>query len=623
MPSPVVIWIWLCAYLNAAGWILSATHQLNKAGYLVVFIAGLAVWLTCQRQTGTLRFPKIHKARLKRRFSRAFPLMFLILAGLAFLGGALHDACNYDALAYRTPRVLHWLAAQQWVWIHTDFQRLNTRTAGFEWLTAPQFLFLHTDRFVFLANVLSFLLLPGRVFAVLTHLGVRARTAWYWMWLFPAGYGYVLQAGSVVNDMFGAVMALAAFEYALRAARRKNDADLWTSGLAMALMTAAKAFNIILLLPWVIAALPACRLLLRRPAISLVVIIFAAQASMLPTAYLNWHECHDWTGLKAEQATIGGGGKLLRFMANAVSLPLNNLAPPFFPFSNQWSALMNRIIPSDLHTRMVASMENGLASAQLPELQVEETAGLGMGLTLVLLVLLFKKAAARDVWPQQWLAVETCVPLAGWLTLGVFMMQVGSAGPARYLLPFYPLLAVPILRGAVADNFFRSPGWRKVALFLSGISLLLVVVCPARPLWPAMTILRSADAEHSSNRWLVRAWNVYGTYGTRADGFTKVIAALPADANPLGYMGADEPEGALWRPFGQRQIRHICYADTPASVRERGIKYALVSEYFLAQHPAMQPAEWVSRMDAEIIQVFDLKLLAGQDPRHWLLLRFN
>jgi len=623
MFSPVVIWIWFCAYLNAVGWILSAAHQLNKTGYAIAFGMGLAIWLVWRWQTGATWLPEIHLPRLKRRFRRPFPLFFLILAALALLGGALHGACNYDTLAYRTPRVLHWLDAQQWVWIHTDFQRLNTRTAGFEWLTAPQFLFLKTDRLVFLPNVIAFLLLPGRLFAVLTRLGVRRQTAWYWMWLFPGGYGYILQAGSVVNDMFGAVMALTAFEFALRAVREKNVAQLWTSGLAVALMTAVKAFNIILLFPWAVAALPATRLLLRRPALSLVVILFASLASMLPTACLNWHECGDWTGLKAEQATIGGGGKVMRFVVNAINLPLDNLVPPVFPFTHQWDALVARTLPPELHARMLQHMENGLATIRLQELQVEEAAGLGMGLTVLLLVLLFKKIRAGGGTPRRWLTPETLVPLAAWITLGIFMMQVGAAGPARYLLPFYPLLAVPVLRGTAADNFFRVRCWRVAALCLFGLSLLLLVLCPARPLWPATTVLRTLDAEHAKNRWLDRAWNVYAAYGSRADGFDPVIAVLPAGADPLGYLAIDEPEGALWKPFGQRRILHIRHDDTAASVRARGIKYALVSERFFAQHQLMQPAEWLTRMDAETIQVFDLKLLAGKEPRRWRLLRFN
>ena len=47
-----------------------------------------------------------------------------------------------------------------------------------------------------------------------------ARAAWHWMWLMPTGYCFLLQAGSIGNDLFGAVFALAALDFALRAASR-------------------------------------------------------------------------------------------------------------------------------------------------------------------------------------------------------------------------------------------------------------------------------------------------------------------------------------------------------------------------------------------------------------------
>ena len=48
-----------------------------------------------------------------------------------------------------------------------------------------------------------------------------------WMWLLPSGYGYALEAGSIMNDMFGAVLTLTAFEYALRA-RKTNPCRHFT-----------------------------------------------------------------------------------------------------------------------------------------------------------------------------------------------------------------------------------------------------------------------------------------------------------------------------------------------------------------------------------------------------------
>ncbi len=620
---PAVIWIWFCAYLNCAGWTLSALHQLNARGYAIALVTGLVALLVWRRKCSLRMLPQVCWSKYRRRFRQVFPLAFLILAALAFLGGALYSAGNYDALAYRTPRVLHWLAAGQWHWVHTDFQRLNTRTAGFEWLTAPQFLFFHTDRLVFLINIVSFLFLPGRFFAVLTRLGVRPRAAWYWMWLFASGYGYILQAGSVVNDMFGALFALTAIEFALRARREQSVSCLWISGLAAALMTAAKAFNILLLLPWALAALPAATLLLRRPLASVLVILLATSASIAPTALLNIKHCGDWTGLKAEQPTIGAGGKPFCFVSNAVNLPLSNVAPPIFPFRQQWQNLMQRVVPARVAAGMQLYTEYGTKPFPIFEMQSEESAGLGMGVTLLVLVAFAKKVRAGKLRPSRFLRPEILVPLAAWAGVGLFMIQVGVAGAARYLLPFYPLLVAPMLTGANAGDLFRRRLWRGLALCAFAVSAVLLVLTAPRPLWPAKTVLRSLDAEHAHSRLLNRVWSVYDAYDVRANGLAPVIAALPPGADPLGYLAFDEPETSLWRPFGSRRIMHFTPDDSPADLRARGIKFALVSENYLKQHAGMKPADWLERMNAEPLQHFEFKLLAREEPHSWLLVRFR
>jgi hypothetical protein len=623
MPTAVLIWVWFCAYLNCVGWTLSALHQLNAAGYLVALLIGFVAFVVWWKQNSGRIFPQRSWRKLKRRFRRPFPLAFLILAAMACLGGVLHAPNNYDALAYRIPRVLHWLAEGRWQWIHTDFPRLNTRTAGFEWLTAPIVLLADTYRPVFLLNVICFLLLPGRVFAVLTRLGVRSRAAWCWMWLFPSGYGYVLQAGSVVNDMFGSLMALAAFEFALRARREETISNLWTSSLAAGLMTAVKAFNIVLLLPWFIAALPALKQLLRRPRATLAVVVLAVSASIVPTAVLNLKYCGDWTGLAAEQPDIGGSGKPERFLANAINLPLNNLVPPVFPFAKQWEHFVDHVVPARLSSDLQAYMESDLATFHLPELQVEESSGLGVGVTLLLLILLVQKIRAGDVWPRNFFGVETLVPLVTWASLGIFMLQVGSAGPARYLLPFYVLLAAPIMRGAVAGKFFQGRVCRGAAFAVFGVTGLVLVLSPSRPLWPANPILHALDAEHSENHLLKRTWTVYSVYGQRADSFAPVLAVLPPDANPLGYIGLDEPEAALWRPLGSRRILHICQGDASADIRARGIHYALVSERTVSDHYSMNLENWLASRKAEPIQSFHLRLRAAMEPYGWVLVKFQ
>ncbi len=76
-------------------------------------------------------------------------------------------------------------------------------------MAAPLIALARTDRFLFLLNFASFCLLPGLLFSTLRRLGVAASTAWAWRWMLPTGYGFLLQAGSIGNDLFGAIFVLA------------------------------------------------------------------------------------------------------------------------------------------------------------------------------------------------------------------------------------------------------------------------------------------------------------------------------------------------------------------------------------------------------------------------------
>src|SRR5258708_4798934 len=107
---PLVSWLLLCAFLSCVGWVLSALHQLNATGYAISFLLAAATLLLLRQGRILPALPPIRLRQFRRGFARPFPAAFLILATLAFLGGLLHPPSNYDGLAYREPRVLHWLA---------------------------------------------------------------------------------------------------------------------------------------------------------------------------------------------------------------------------------------------------------------------------------------------------------------------------------------------------------------------------------------------------------------------------------------------------------------------------------------------------------------------------------
>ena len=173
--SPPALWVWVLSAASVAGWTLSLAHELNAGGYLVVAVVfGVVFFVVWRKQKGG-EPPKggTRYCRWRWRFRQPIPLCYLVLAVMACLGGVLYPPSNYDALAYCTPRVLHWLSEGQWHWIHTEFQRLNVRGCGFEWAIAPLLAWFKTDRLVFVINAVTFALLPGMFFGVFRVLGVR------------------------------------------------------------------------------------------------------------------------------------------------------------------------------------------------------------------------------------------------------------------------------------------------------------------------------------------------------------------------------------------------------------------------------------------------------------------
>jgi hypothetical protein len=614
MPSLVIIWIWLCAYLNCAGWTLSWLHQLNAGGYAVALALGLSGLLVWKQKTVAQIFPNFHPKKYFRRFRRGFPLGFLILAVLAFLGGALHPSTNYDGLSYRLPRVLHWLAAEQWHWIHTFFPRINQRCCGIEWLSAPVFALLKTDRPLFLINIISFLLLPGLVFSVFTRLGVRRRAAWHWMWLTPTGYGFLLQAASIGNDLFGAVFVLAALDFALRAKATGTARDFFTAALAAALMTSAKPSNLPLLLPWSLVMLPSLPVLLRWPARSAAIALIAVAASFLPSAVLNWHFCHDWTGLKVEGGDVAPAPVFLTGV-NACLLTLQNFNPPVFPFNHAWHEFFVQHLPANLATRLDQTMEVGLHTFDLDLLPMEEHAGLGFGVSVLLLVSvaagwrLKTKSAALPT--SLWLRAVRWSPV---ISLLVILTQSRYGALAREVTPYYlPLL--PLLLASPAQAQVVRRGWWRVGawlvLFIAGA---LLVVSPARPLFPVGRLLASSSASE-------RTRAVYSVYRDRNDAFAPVRALLPANLPVLGLVTYDDPETSLWRPFGTLRVEHVCPVDTLADLQTRKIEYVLLTEAKLKNWFATDLAGWQNRMHAEWVGQVDLQLRASAGPVEWVVLK--
>ncbi len=631
MKKAIATWIWFCAYLNCAGWLLSAIHELNAAGYIAILAIGIAAFFVAKNSLpshGTFSWRKFF-----HRFKRPFPFAFMVLSVMAFIGGAMYAPSNYDGLTYRVPRVLHWLATGQWNWIHTVFPRVNASSCGIEWISAPLISLFKTDRLLFLINIVSLCFLPGLIFSVLGQLGIRRRVAWYWMWIAPTGYCFLLQAGSIGNDSFGAPFALAAIDFALRCKTSKRPGEFFCSILAAALMTGVKFSNIPLLLPWGIAILPSLRFFLQRPAATALVCVVAAFASFVPKAVLNEYYCHDWSGVSMENDQPHGS-TALRTTANTVLITLLNLVPPVFPESDKWNHFVQKTLPAHLNARLHQTLtEPQAAEFRLEQMQIEENAGLGFGVAILLLVSIANAVALRGklfsmisfhsaeaLW-------RTAIMITPWFSLFALLSRSGVYPIGRILAPYYLLLLPLLLASPAHEQLVKKHWWRGAALVVFIMAAGLLIISPARPLFPAQAILQKVRVHHPDSKIVARMDAVYTVYRERSDAFAPAIEALPPDLKVLGFISYDNPETSLWKPFGSRRVIHVCPDDNPDYLKGHGVEYIVAGgdmfgKYlFGEQFPALD--DWLKTMNAQVTQKIELNLRAGSGPSDWYLIKLN
>ena len=614
-----IIWIAICTYVSCVGLLLSALHCLNATGYAAALIFGLIAFGLVAPSQLQMTKPNLNLRKLRWRFSHALPFCFLLLAIFILAGGLLYAPNNYDALSYRFPRVLNWLDRGYWHWVDCFNSRINTRSNGFEWLMAPVMALSRSSRPVFLINYVCFLLMPGLLFQVFRFLGISRRVAWNWMWMIPMGSLYVLQAGSVANDSSAALFFLAALAFAFRAQKSGRFGDAALSLFSISLVSSAKTLNQPLVLPWLIVFWPSIGLLwkdkLRFAACALVALII----SIVPGAALNQIYCGDWTGLSVEGGVRIAPKPIVAVAGNTIQLLAQNLTPPILPGAAQLETKLRAMIPEPLRSRLIESFE-GRFAMDLGELQIEESAGLGFSVSvLTLIALLYYFAwlsSTENSGVQRSVPLKTKLVLAAvWFGFTVLMAKSSIAVMGRISASFYPLLIAPVLLLPSNEVLARRRWWVVCATFGAVLSMLVVILTPARPLWPAQTVLTTL-AKKTGNPAVQRAEKVYQFYGQRADCLAPIKALIPAGTRVIGFISrGDDPETSLWIPFGSRAVRGI----TPRTdLSKRDFDYVVVNPDDFPHYWKTSFEKWLADNKASIVSSakVDIKVKLGAVEWH-------
>lgn len=620
-------WILLSTLLVADGWVLSALHALNRTGYALSFLLAGALFIFWERRERTLRGPsRLLWPRIKARFGRPAPLLYLGLFGLALVEGIIYPEDGSDAAMYRTPRVWHWLAEGHWHWIRTFDIRMNIANCGFEWMSAPLALFFHTDRLFFLINLISFALLPGLTFSLLRSLGVAGRVSWWWMWLLPASFCYAFQAGRLANDGCAAPYAMASVVFGLRAQKTGRVADLAIAMLGTALATGMKQTNLPLALLGLIVALPAWRIAVRRPVLVTAAGLAALVVSAIPMIVINLFHDGNWVGVPrhpgpdwTQWQNIAAASPLWSVFGNLFSLPLQTFAPPFAPFYRHWNEMITRFV----HSAAGAPFSTFESFCKLAPVLDEQKAALGWGTGSLLLISLAANCRARFGHSSKETTAAAAVEgwqlaalrWAPWGLLLLFMAKVTSFEAGRQLSPYYPFLLPALLAPAANAVLVRQRWWRALAYSSMALAGAVLILQPGHPLWPAATVLRPAAQKHPFVR------NLYGpaeVYERHRDFFEHQI---PGDVKVVGYAtGVQSLEPMLWRPF-QRRVERVLPNDGLPELQARHIQYVVVEDAFI-RSTAGSLEQLLKRFNGELAgQVEDYPYGYKAPPGHIYLIR--
>jgi len=586
---------------------------------------------------------------------RPFPLIFLICLAGAFVGGALYAPTNYDGITYRLPRIFHWLSEERWHWISTWNGRMNYSATGFEWLMVPAFAIFRTDRLFFLINVISCALLPGLIYSGFTLLGISRRVAWAWMWLLPTGYCFVTQAGSIGNDSFAAVYFLAALVFGLRSWRSRSLFHVFLSLLASGLLTGAKASNIPLLLPIAIVLIPGiwrtlvgpcslrtptsararlplstsrsprpssfarfsgCKLLFLKLAIVLLCSLLAALVSFAPLAIINIRQTGDWSGDPSNEGKMKLKNPVAGIVGNGLQLAAGCLAPPALPGAGTWNQFAKHLIESPSFSQLHINFPR--LSLTLVELPTEEGAGLGLGITSLLIASVLGGICLRPRRIQSRLAL--LVGLCCWIALGAYMAKLGSECTARLIAAYYPGLIIPVLALAPQARLVTHRWWKGVAI-LAGLSALIpLALAPPRPLFPVSALLNLAEKAGAPAAILQRAQTVYSVYGDRNDSLAVIRERLPASVKTIGFSGtSDESEISFWMPFGERTVVDLVPVNRK-SPPLAGLDCVVGSTWGFNDRFGLTAQQFAEQAGWKIVWSDTIPTRAGSPPPRWFVI---
>ena len=239
------------------------------------------------------------------------------------------------------------------------------------------------------------------------------------------------------------------------------------------------------------------------------------------------------------------------------------------------------------------------------ELQIEEEAGLGLGAVLFAALFMGQGLWARIAEPRLIIPRDgrsLAIVGAGLIAWLAYMLKMGSESTSRLLAAYYPMLIAGLLVLMSLDGTIMRRAFFKWIGCLAMLSALpLVILSPARPLFPVQLVSEVLTRCHVPETIIERYNNVYTVYGARSDVFRDLVVSIPSDERVLGFLQfGNAPQAALWRPFGTRKVLDVTPDESKEEITARGIHFVIVSQKALALRYGITVADLMARWSASL-----------------------
>jgi hypothetical protein len=305
-------------------------------------------------------------------------------------------------------------------------------------------------------------------------------------------------------------------------------------------------------------------------------------------------------------------------LGNGLLLLQQSFMPPILPAAHKVNDWWKEKMPAAWHQTLEEKFPRYFLGS-LNELPQEEGAGLGLGVTLLLLATVV--AAVCEFFRKRSFPKISPVSLAAWISVLFFMLKMGSEATARLLLPYYPLAIVLILLLPVQEGLLRLRAW-KIFIALAALSVLpMVILSPARPLWPALSVSEWLARHYPGQPAAQRITSVYFAYAHRNDALAPLRAGLPGGVLKIGlFAGSNDTDYSLWRPFGLRRVEYLqTGADQSVNLPD-DVEWLVVKRDVWADASQVPLETWAAQHHAKITLSVSIVTLVSWGEQTWCVL---